>query len=97
MLIRLNVLLILYLDGILIIVRSQQELIAARDALIFLSQNLGFLINFEKLVLHSYQRIEFLGIVVDSRVMTLTVPPEKVNAMIKHCQLFPSREQVTVR
>ena len=48
---KLNILLILYLDNILLIVRSQKKLIAARDKLIFLLQNLDFLINFEKSVL----------------------------------------------
>ena len=36
---RLNILLIVYLDDILLIARSQKELITARDTLIFLLQN----------------------------------------------------------
>ena len=40
--------------------------------------------------------MEFLGIVVDSRDMTLTLPQEKVNTIIDQRQLFLSRDQVTV-
>ena len=94
---RLNTLLILYLDDILLIARSQKELITGRDTLIFLLQNLGFPINFEKSVQQPCQNIEFLGIVVDSRDMTLTLPQEKVNPIIDHCQLFLSRDQVALR
>ena len=34
---------------------------------------------------------------MDSRDMTLTLPQEKVNAIIDQCQLFFSRDQVKVR
>ena len=68
----------------------------ARNKLIFLLQNLGFLIKFEKSVLQPCHRLEFLGIVVDSRGMTLTLPQEKVNAIIDQCQLFLSKDPVTV-
>ena len=61
---------------------SKMELIIARDTLIFLLQNLGFLINFKKAILQSCQRIEVLEIAMDSRDMTLTLPQEKVNAII---------------
>ena len=49
--------------------------------LIFLLQNLGILINFEKSVLQPCQRTEFLGIVVDSIDNTLTLSQEKVNTI----------------
>ena len=93
---RLILLLILYLDDILLIATSQNELITARDTLIFLLQNLDFLLNLEKSVLQPLQSIEFSGIVVDSRYMTRTLPQEKVNATIDQCQLFLLRDQVTV-
>ena len=49
--------------------------------LIFLLQNLGILINFEKSVLQPCQRTEFWGIVVDSIDNTLTLSQEKVNTI----------------
>ena len=65
--------------------------------LIFLLQNLGFVINFDKSVLQPCHRIEFLGIVVDSREMTLILSQKKINAKKDQRQLFLSRDQVTVR
>ena len=79
---RLNLLLILCLDDILLIVRFQKELIMARETLTFLLQNLSFLINFEKSVLQPFQKVEFFRIFVDSRDITFTLPQEKVNAII---------------
>ena len=50
----------------------------ARDTLIFLLQSLRFLINLQKSVLEPLQKIEFLGLEIDSVRMTLTLPLEKV-------------------
>ena len=58
---RLNILPILYIDDTLLIATSHKELITARDTLIFLLKNLGFLINFEKSVLHPCKMIEIFG------------------------------------
>lgn len=48
---RLNILPILNLDGIFVIALLQEEIMVARDAFIFLLQNLGFPINVKKSVL----------------------------------------------
>ena len=69
---RLNILITLYLDNILLIALSQKEMIAARDTLIFLLQNLRFLINVKNPVLQLSQK--FLGVIVDSKEMILSHP-----------------------
>jgi len=57
---QLHVILIIYLDDILLIARSASEVIQSRDTLIFLLQNLGFVINIKKSVVDPVQIIEFL-------------------------------------
>ena len=61
LLIKLHVRLIIFLDNILLMASSKEELTLARDTLIYLLQNLGFLINRKKLVLEPCQNIQFLG------------------------------------
>ena len=50
----------------------------ASDTLIFLLQDLGFVINLQKSVLVPLEKVEFLGLEIDSVRMTLTLPQEKV-------------------
>ena len=69
---RLNIPLFLYVDDILLIARFQKEFISTGNTLIFLLQNLGFLINLEKAVLQVCHRQNFRRyVVVDSRNMAL--------------------------
>ena len=59
---KLNVRLITFLEDILIIASTKNELIQARGTLIFLFQTLGFLINKNKLMLHPCQILQLLAV-----------------------------------
>jgi len=63
---RLNIRLIIFLDNILLMAASIEQLFMNRDTLIFLLQHLGFVINAKKSVFLPSQRIEFLGMMIDS-------------------------------
>ena len=56
-----------------------------RDMVIDLLQNLGFIMNIRKSILHPCHETEFLGMKVDSIKMTSSLAPEKV-------QKFSSQE-----
>ena len=43
---------------------------------IYLLQNVGFIINIKKAILHSCQKIEILGMEIDSVKMILSLTPE---------------------
>ena len=61
--------------------------------MIYLLQNLGFVTNLKKSVLHPAKRIEFLGMVIDSVEMTVSLPEEKVESISKRCQdMFPMQD-----
>ena len=49
--------------------------------MIYLLQNLGFVINLKKEVFHPTQRIEFLWIIIDSVEMTVSLPQKKVESV----------------
>ena len=67
---------IIYLDDLLILGNSMSEVFMARDSMIFLLQHLGFLINLKKCVLDPAQEKKFLGLIVNSQIMTLSLPEE---------------------
>ena len=56
---------------------STDELTLVRDNLIYLWQGLGFLINIEKSVLQTNEKIELLGMEIDSVEITLRLPKGK--------------------
>ena len=94
---RLNWRIIIYLDDILIMAGSKQELLILKDTLIFLLQNLGFVINFKKSVLDSCHVLKFLGLEIDSLTMRVKLPKENVEKIKKQCQSLLSLEKVLVR
>ena len=85
MLRRLNILIIIYFDDMLLISRTIEETLMARDIVIFLLQLLGFVLNLKKSVLTPTQRIDFLGVTVDLSTMTLSLPQKKVSEVQKQC------------
>ena len=58
---KLNVRIIIYLDDMLLMASSLEDLLMARDTLIFILQHLGFLINIKKSYLEPTSTLEFLG------------------------------------
>ena len=86
LLIKINIRVIIYLDDMLILSHTIREAHMSRDTVIYLLQNLGFIINVKKSILHPCQKIEFLGMEIDSIKMTLSLTPEKVQKVVKTCQ-----------
>ena len=70
---KLNLLIIIYIDDMLIIGWTRKEVELTRDTLIYLLQHLGFVLNLKKFVLQPCQKIEFLGLIVNSVNLTLSL------------------------
>ena len=58
---RLQIRVIIYLDDMLLMSQTLEELLMSRDTIIFLLTQLGFVINLKKSILVAVQQIEFLG------------------------------------
>ena len=71
---KLYIWIIVCLGNFLILWKTLEETILSRDTVIYLLQNLGFVINLKKSVLHPTQRIEFVEMIIDSLKMTSGVP-----------------------
>ena len=60
------------MDDMSLIGHTIGETLMARDTVILLLQQLGFVLNLKKSMLTPTERIEFLGVPVDSLIMTLS-------------------------
>ena len=70
--------LVVYIDDILILAESRQRVHEQAQALVYLLECLGFIINSKKSVLTLAQIIDFLGVTVDTVLMQLKLPGEKI-------------------
>ena len=69
------------------------NVIATRDLLI----RLGFVVNFEKSVLVPLNSIQYLGFILDSKLMTVTLPSEKAKKLIVACANLLHGNNNTIR
>ena len=70
--------LIAYMDGILVLVESKEMISDHLVGMVYLLENLGFIINQKKSILTPTQVIEFLDLTVDSQAMELRLPVGKI-------------------
>ena len=69
---------VVYIDDILLMAESQEKARDQASGFVHLLQCLGFTINREKTVLEPTQCLEFLGFMVNTVSMELTLPPKKL-------------------
>ncbi len=63
--------------------------------LVFLLENLGFVINYPKSQLEPTQEIEFLGFVVNSQTMELKLPGEKLKKIRSEAKKMLESDHIT--
>jgi hypothetical protein len=89
--------LIIYLDDILIMAESQNLVLHQAASTLNLLESLGFLVNYKKSQLVPSQQLEFLGLLIDSRGLTLQLPGEKLRKIRKRCQKLQDQAEVSIR
>ena len=80
----------------LIMARSVQESIFHSDTVIYLLQNLGFVLNLRKSVLEPSRKIEFLGMVLDSLKMEISLPEEKLVKLMSQFEQEVESKDITI-
>ena len=73
--------LVIYMDDMLIMARSIQLLREDIYQMLYLLENLGFIINSKKSLLSPTQVIEFLGMVVNSQTLEIILPGQKIKTI----------------
>ncbi len=77
---------VVYLDDLLILNQSKEG--AEKDFLVVkdILERCGFIINFEKSIAEAAQAREFLGLMVDSVSLTLSLPQKKLDTIVRLCR-----------
>jgi len=94
---KLNIRTQIYLDDLIVLSQNLEQIQQDRDTVLFLLQQLGFMINWEKSQLNPTRKLEYLGFVIDSQNMELTLPQNKILKIIKQCTWLRAQETVSIR
>ena len=70
--------LIIYIDDILIMAETEDKAKDHTVGLIFLLENLGFIVNYQKSQLNPTREIDFLGFSINSESLTMKLPGNKL-------------------
>ncbi len=89
--------LVIYLDDILLMSSSKEKL--KEDVLLVRTvlELVGFVVNEEKSICDPSQLIEFLGLIIDSIAMTLSLPSSKVDSLVASCKKLISQPKSSLR
>ena len=85
-----------FLDDILLIGRTAENVQMYPDKVIILLQELGFVINVKKLVMIPSQEMGFLGMVINSEEMIISLPQEKLQKVKLQCLDLYQSLQVSI-
>ena len=92
-----GILMVVYIDDILLMAETKEKARDQASGLIYLLQCLGFTVNMEKTVLEPGQCLEFLGFMVDTTRMELSLPAQKIKKIRAESRQLLEAERVTAR
>ena len=93
---RINNKIIIYLDNMLLICHSLEEILINQDTVIFLLQHLGFVINCKNSALTPVQEIEFLGLTRNSATIELSLNKTKIQKVVSEYQNLLNNPQTSI-
>lgn len=86
-----------YIDDTLIIAASEAECSANVHKVVRLLGDLGFKINFKKSQLDPVTQLTYLGFILDSSTMTISLPEDKIEKIISKCSQLHQSKIATIR
>lgn len=86
-----------FLDDSLLVSESEQECMMNVHATVQLFRSLGFTVHPEKSVLQPAQSVQYLGVIIDSRSMTVRLTDERKDNLKKCCKQVLRTKKLTVR
>lgn len=86
-----------YIDDSLLVGETIQECSSGSSAMITLVEKLGFFVNYEKSVLKPAQKIAFLGNIIDSVKMTVTLTDERKENILYECKKLHKKSEASIR
>ena len=89
--------LVLYLDKMLLMAKSQTLATTHFHTAVLLMKSLGFIVNTDKCVPSPTQQIKFLGFSINSHTMTPSLPMMKLTSLVNSARHMRDQKEVTVR
>ena len=86
-----------YIDDALLIARDHDDCFENVEKRIQLFESLGFVINRDKSVCNPCTRIEFLGFVIDSVTMRISLPDRKRGTIASACRALANQPEAEIR
>ena len=93
----LGIRMVVYLDDMLILAQTKEELLKWRSMVLDLLENLGFLINYNKSELEPTQSLIFLGFLIDTMNMQIRLPKDKISQAVQEAQKLLEAQQASAR
>lgn len=87
----------IFIDDLLFLSASRLELIEITKEAMILLKHIGFLINLEKSQIMPQQRIVFLGFILNSIKMTMSLPEEKLAKVVEESSRAMQQTHLSVR
>lgn len=78
--------LVVYLDDLLLLNENEAALKADLKMAVSLLESLGFLINWEKSLCTPTQALEYLGVIIDSNLLSFSLPRDKIISIQSSCR-----------
>ena len=94
---RLGVAIVGYIDDSLLVGQSAEECQSSIHETINLSESLGFVINYEKSLLVPSRQVTFLGNVIDSETMTVTLTQQRKSDIHDACNTLRKKKFAKIR
>ena len=86
-----------YIDDTLIVADSEAELQQSIKESLHTFETLGFIINHEKSMLSPHTRLTYLGYVINTNTMMVTLPQDKIDTVVHQIEALLQKRKVTVR
>ena len=94
---RLVIRLLIYLDDLILLNQSSENLIVDTTTVIWILQHLGFVINWKKSLPVPQQQMEYLGFNIKSTDLTLALPGDKIDKIQASCHQLLQKHRVSAR
>jgi len=92
-----DIIVIIYIDDILLIDTSRNRLQKATLETVSMMRELGWTINEEKCVLTPTQETEFLGAIINSQTMQVTLPERKLKKTLKEARRAINNRKIPLK
>ena len=87
----------IHLDDILILNQSSDRILEDMKTVVFVLENFGFMVNWKKMLQQPRKVMQYLGLLINSTEMTLSLPRVKLTEIVAECSCMIRLPRISVR